>query len=133
MKINLKATGISLTPSISEYAEKKLKMLEKFLTDVDAVLINMEVGKTTKHHKSGDFFRAEVHLIVGGEDYYAVSETDNLYASIDAVKDDIVHELTSKRKKTMRMLRKGGAKIKDIIKGIGDIRNFRWKRFKGRE
>ena len=30
MKINIKGTNISLTPSISEYVEKKVNMLEKF-------------------------------------------------------------------------------------------------------
>ncbi|MEK7669250.1 MAG: ribosome-associated translation inhibitor RaiA [Patescibacteria group bacterium] len=116
MKINIKATGISLTPSISEYVEKKVSMLEKFFSGVDDVLINVEVGKTTKHHKSGDFFRAEIRVVVNGQTYYAVSETENLYASIDKVKDEIVHEMTSKRKKAMRLFRRGGAKIKELLK-----------------
>jgi hypothetical protein len=30
MNINTKATGITITPSISEYVEKKVGMLEKF-------------------------------------------------------------------------------------------------------
>ena len=47
----------------------------------------------------GGYFRAEIHITAGGEDYYAVVEKDDLYAAIDEVKDEIVHELTSKRKK----------------------------------
>lgn len=114
MKINTKATNITLTPSISEYIEKKINMLEKFFQE--ETLINTEVGKISKHHKSGDIFRAEIRVNTSGEEYYAVAEKDDLYAAIDEVKDEIVHELTSKRKKALRMLRKGGAKIKNLIK-----------------
>jgi N-ethylmaleimide reductase len=60
-------------------------------------------GKISKHHKSGDIFRAEIRAIVDGQDYYAVSEAEDLYVAIDEVKDEIVHKLTSKKKKTMRL------------------------------
>jgi putative sigma-54 modulation protein len=130
MKINTKATNITITPAISDYIEKKVATFEKFLQNVEGVLINVEVGKTTKHHKSGEVFRAEIHLLSGGDDYYAVAETDDLYASIDEVKDEIIRELTSKRKKALRLWRKSGAAIKDMIRGIGNIRKINWRRFK---
>ncbi len=118
MKINLKATNISITPAISEYIEKRTQSLEKFFRGVDGILLNIEVGKTTRHHKSGDIFRAEIHINANGEEYYASAETEDLYASIDKVKDEIVHELTSKRKKALRLFRKGSTKIKNMLKGI---------------
>lgn len=133
MKINIKATDFSLTPSISEYIEKKIDMLEKFFRGTDEVLVSVEVGRTTKHHKSGDIFRAEIHISAGGEEYYAVVEKDDLYAAIDEVKDEIVHELTSRRKKALRLFRRGGAKIKNLLKGIVDIGDKSWKRLRNRK
>jgi ribosomal subunit interface protein len=129
MKINVKTTNITLTPSISDYIEKKLAMLEKFFEGRE-VLISMEVGKTTKHHRSGDFFRAEIHLTAGSEDYYSVSETSDLYASIDEVKDEIVQIITSKRNKSMSLVRRGGAQIKNILKGIAGASGRGWKRIR---
>lgn len=117
MKINTKATGITFTPAISEYIEKKILMLEKFFRNPENVFVNVEVGKVSRHHKSGDVFRAEIQATDGGEVYYAVVETDDLYAAIDEVKDEISYELTSRRKKALRLLRKGGAKIKNLLKG----------------
>jgi putative sigma-54 modulation protein len=117
MKINKKATGISLTPSITDYINKKVGMLDKFFEGKE-VLVNVEVGRTTKHHKSGDIFRAEIHINLDSQEYYAVSETEDLYASIDEVKDEIVHELTKKRRKSLHLFRRGGAQIKNLIKGI---------------
>ena len=118
MNINTKATNLSITPAIGEYVEKKVEMLEKFFRGVEGVLVNVEVARTTRHHKSGDIFKAEIHINANGEEYYATAETEDLYASIDKVKDEIIHELTSKRKKTLRLFRKGGTKIKNMLKGI---------------
>ncbi|MEK7634995.1 MAG: ribosome-associated translation inhibitor RaiA [Patescibacteria group bacterium] len=119
MKINTKATGITLTPSISDYIEKKVQMLEKFLQGAQEVLVNVEVGKTTKHHKSGDVFMAEIQIIAGGQTYYAKEETNDLYAAIDEVKDEIAYKLSGEKKKTLHLLRRGGAKIKNLMKGFG--------------
>ena len=55
MKINIKATNIELTLAISAYAEKKIRTLKKFLDVPDAVA-QVEVGKSTKHHKSSEDF-----------------------------------------------------------------------------
>ncbi|OGZ28852.1 MAG: ribosomal subunit interface protein [Candidatus Nealsonbacteria bacterium RIFOXYD1_FULL_39_11] len=118
MKINTKATGISLTPAITEYIEKKINMLDKFFRSADEVLVNVEVGRTTKHHKSGDIFRAEIHITANGQEYYSVAETEDLYAAIDEVKDEIVYKLSSKRKKAIHLFRRGGAQIKNLLKGI---------------
>lgn len=117
MKINKKATNISFTPAISEYIEKKLSMLDKFFRDNDEVLVNIEVGKISRHHKQGDVFRAEIQIVANRQTYYAVSETEDLYAAIDEVKDEIVHEITSNRKKIMRLFKKGAIKIKNLLRG----------------
>lgn len=117
MKINTKTTNIEMTPAIADYVEKKVNMLDKFFRDVSEVLVNVEVGKTTKHHKSGAFFKAEIHITSDGEEYYATAETEDLYASIDMVKDEIVRELTSSRKKALRIFRKGGVLIKKFLRG----------------
>src|SRR3989344_8085763 len=110
--VNIKATNFSLTPSIEDYVQKKVASLEKFLKNTESTLVNVEVGKTTRHHKSGDVFRAEIHIQAAGEEFYATIDKDDLYAAIDEVRDEVVREMTSSRKKALRLLRKGGQKIK---------------------
>lgn len=115
MKTNVKTTNITLTPAISEYIEKKLAMLQKFFENHD-VLLNVEVGKTTRHHKSGDVFRAEIQVVCEGKNYYAQVETDDLYAAIDKVKDEISQKLSSEKRKALHLFRRGAAKIKNILR-----------------
>ena len=133
MKINIKATNISLTPAISEYIEKKINTLNKFYKEDEEIIINVEVGKTTEHHKSGDIFRAEIHIRPRGNEYYASAETEDLYASIDQVKNNIVRELTSTRKRAMRLIRKGGSGIKNMLRGVSDIGGKSWKRIRNKK
>lgn len=130
MKINVKATNITLTPSISDYVEKKLDMLNKYFKTTEEVLVNVEVGKTTKHHKSGDVFKAEIHVIFGGNDYYAETETPDLYASIDKCKDDIASQLSGSKRKETHLFRRGALQVKMILKGIYDVGDRSWKKFR---
>lgn len=117
MKINIKATGIELTPAISDYVSKKISALEKYIKNSDAVA-QVEVGRSTQHHKSGEIFRAEVHVAGSGLDLYAVSEQSDLYAAIDIVKDDIVQNALQSKGKRVTIYRRGARAVKDMIKGL---------------
>lgn len=118
MKINIKATGIELTPAISDYVNKKVASIEKYLSgDTSQAVANVEVGKITKHHKAGDIFRAEIH-ITGGHDIYTEEETEDLYASIDKVKDEIIQKLVHSKDKNITLTRRGQQMVKNILKGF---------------
>jgi ribosomal subunit interface protein len=117
MRISLKATGIELTEEISRYVEKKFQTIDKY-TESKGAHIQVEVGRGSAHHKHGQVFRAEAHLSGDGADYYAVKEADDLYAAIDLVRDEVVHELTKVRGRKREVLRRGERTIKNIIKGL---------------
>src|SRR3989344_5992839 len=129
MKINIKATGIELTQAISDYVHKKVSSIEKYINKehVDTVA-QVEVGKSTHHHKAGNIFRAEVRIIGGGLDLYAVSEKEDLYAAIDLVKDEIVQSLLQSKGKRETLARKGALMMKSVMKGLslGTTKGFSW-------
>jgi|SRR3989344_5434662 len=122
MKINIKATGIELTSAINDYVQKKVGSLEKYLAKREGVVVQVEVGKSTKHHKSGDVFRAEAHLVGGGLNLYAASEQADLYAAIDLMKDDVVHKLTHLKGRKMALARRGAQALKNMMRGFNPFR-----------
>ena len=131
MRTTLKATGIQLTPAISDYVEKKVALLQKLIDEGDTTaLAAVEVGKTTTHHQHGDVFRAEINLRLSGSSFRAVAEASTLYAAIDIVKDTIEDDIQNKKRKRHTMLRRTGARIKDALRGISDfsLKQFRRKR-----
>src|SRR3989344_5325056 len=142
MKINIKATGIELTQAISDYVYKKVSSIEKYINKehIDTVA-QVEVGKSTHHHKAGNIFRAEVRIIGGGLDLYAVSEKEDLYAAIDLVKDEVVQSLLQSKGKRETLTRRGAEMMKSMMKGLTDntargfswgVDRFRFKNFKKR-
>ena len=122
MNINIKTTTITLTPSISEYVDKRIGLIEKFLQDDSSVQCDVELAKTTSHHRQGDIFKAEVHIVGKDKNIYVSAEKEDLYAAIDAVKDEVLREIKSSNSKRRSLIRRGGAQIKNIIKGLWPIK-----------
>ena len=123
MKISsLKATNIELTPDIDEYIRKRIAMLDKVVDrDDTSARVAAELGKTTQHHKEGNFYFAEFNVHISGKNFRAVAERDDLYAAIDEAKDEIIREVSQFKNKQRTLIRRGGAIIKNILRGVGDF------------
>lgn len=119
MNINIKSTNISLTPAIKDYVEKKVLSLEKFIhDDAKNVRVEVEVGKTSNHHKSGDIFRAEACISFKGQEIYVVAEKDDLYASIDEMRAKAERECTTQKDKKLTLVKRGSAQIKKMLRRL---------------
>ena len=124
MNIKIRSKNFELTPAIENYIDRKIGSLERFFTGVEGSLVEVEIGKSTEHHKSGDIFRAEVNMKIPGRDQvFAVAEESDLYAAIDVVKDETEREILTNKNKKIALFRRGAAKIKNLIRSI----NFRKK------
>jgi putative sigma-54 modulation protein len=119
IKMNIKATNFSVTPAIQDYIEKRLGVLERHVRpDDESARADIEIGRTTKHHKGGEIFRAEVNLHVAGKNFFAESEKEDLYVAIDDLKDEVSRKLASWKDKRIGFIRRGGRKIKDMVRGV---------------
>ncbi len=98
--ISIKGTNIDLTDAIHDYVELKVDQLRKLCEEFDpADEIRVEVGKSTKHHSKGPYFRAEMHLHVPGKNIIASEEAEDLYAAIDKVKEQTKRQLKEHKDK----------------------------------
>ncbi len=116
MKINIKATNMELTDAISEYINKRLSGIDKFIKN-EEVICRVEVAKTTNHHKQGDVFKGELFLEISGKEFYTVSEKEDLYAAIDDAKEELFRQITSNKDKKQTLFKRGAASVKKILKG----------------
>lgn len=118
MQIKIKVTNIELTDAIESYVEEKIKSIEKFAIahEDESPLVQVEIGKSTNHHRSGEVFRAEANLTVRGKRFFAHSTKDDLYAAIDDLREELVRELTSHKGKERAMFRRGAAMVKNLIR-----------------
>ena len=124
MNTNIKATNIELTSAISDYVNKRLSGIEKFVKDGEEMIAYIEVGKTTNHHKQGDVFRAEFNIEISGTKFYTFSEKEDLYAAIDDAKEEIVRQITSNKERKQTLFKRGAMSVKKMLKGISDRNPF---------
>src|SRR3989344_6329420 len=118
MKVNIKATSVQNSPAITEYINKRLIKVAKLLGNDPTIQCDVELAKTTGHHNKGDIFRAEIHIVGAGRNLYASSEKSDLYTAIDDVRDEIRSELKAKKDKDVSLVRRGGAQVKAMLKGL---------------
>jgi len=123
MNINIKITGLDISTAVSEYVNKRLEKISKLLNDDSAIQCDIELARTSEHHHKGDVFRAEIHIVGSGKNVYASSEREDLYSAIDDTRDEILRVLKANKSKRISLIRKSGAKVKDMIKGL-----WSWKK-----
>lgn len=125
MNIKIRSINFEITPAIDEYVSKKISSLEKFLEKKDGeVICEVEIGRTTMHHKSGDIFKAEINLTQpGAKQIYAVAQEADLYSAIDVVRDETEREIVSQKNKAHTLFRRGATQVKNLLKRININRN----------
>src|SRR3989344_1236023 len=118
--IKIKTTGLELPPVIEEYVRAKVGMLQKFFPhyakESGKLIFEVEVGKTTKHHRTGDVFRAEINFNADGASLRSEATKDDLHAAIDEAKDEMQREMRKHKNREQSLFKRGGTRIKDFLR-----------------
>lgn len=92
--ISIKGTNMPLTDAIKARVISQSQALEKLTKDFEPVAeLRVEVGKSTKHHAKGPFYRAEFQLHVPGSELRATTEEEDLYHAILVARNQIRRQL----------------------------------------
>ncbi len=118
MKINTKITNLKFSEEISDYLSKRLEKTKKFVAhvDPDSIVVDVELGRSTNHHRQGDVFKVEINFCIGGECLRAISETEDIHASIDGASDELLSELRKRKEKNKWNVRHGGERFKEMLR-----------------
>ncbi len=115
----LKGTGLELSPAIEAAVDRIIEALDKHVEPTDtSALAEIEVSKTTNHHRSGDIFRAEINFRSRVGSLRVESEKEDLYTALAEAKDELIETLRSKKAKKIDFVRKSGQKLKSMLKGL---------------
>ncbi|MCR4260797.1 MAG: ribosome-associated translation inhibitor RaiA [Candidatus Colwellbacteria bacterium] len=95
MQINIKSSELDLTDPLKKYIETRMESLSKYLRrfDADLVRAEVEVARTTQHHRHGEVYYAEVNLTLPGKLIRATHEGTDVRECIDKVKDVLKGEI----------------------------------------
>lgn len=122
MKIKIQGKNMEITPAINDYIIKRVtnlgKILDKLEQTTGEIFVSFNVAKTTNHHKTGEVFRADCSIETKRGNYFSSVDEEDLYAAIDAVKENLFREISKTKEKKNALFYRGARKIKDMAKGL---------------
>jgi len=134
MKIDIKSTGLDITPALSEYITEKISSLDHFISQKNrmsdevrshaSVEAFVEISRTSKHHRHGEVFRAEVNLKAPGRLLRAEHEDSDIRTAIDAIKEELKNEIV-KEKGIFQSKFKRGARLLKRMRSLSPLAWFR--------
>lgn len=116
MNIIIKGVHMEMTEAIRSYVQKKLEPVRKFIDEGSKV--EVDLGKTTNHHKNGDVFRAEYNVFIEGKITRVSAVAEDLYSAIDIAQTDLLDALSTRKDKKQTLWKKGAHRIKEFIRGV---------------
>lgn len=93
MQINISGHHVELTPPIKDYVNAKLEKLGRHHDRITSTNVILSVDKLIQ--------KAEASVHVSGKEFFANSESEDLYAAIDVLADKLDRQLI-KHKEKMR-------------------------------
>jgi ribosomal subunit interface protein len=138
MNIIIKGTNLELHEDLKNYVNEKIGGLVKFIdndnVDTSGVTARVELAKTTQHHQQGDIYKAEVNLQLPKKMLRNVVESDDIYKSIDDVKDELKSMINEYKDARMSRIRRGARMIKKL-KGLSPLAwaKNEFRKFRGRK
>ena len=91
MQVNLTARHMDLTDSIRNYVKEKFGKLERHFDHVTNVNVILSIEKTRQ--------MAEANFHVSGQDIFADTEHEDMYAAIDGLVDKLDRQLLKYKEK----------------------------------
>jgi putative sigma-54 modulation protein len=91
MQINISGHHLDLSPALKDYVNTKLERLSKHHDRITSTNVILSVDKLIQ--------KAEASVHVSGKDFFANSESDDLYAAIDTLSDKLDRQLIRHKEK----------------------------------
>lgn len=123
--LSILCKDFDLTDAIKLHATEKLSMLDKYFPDNGAsASFNLRLGKISNNHNSGKIFYADVSIKTPEKNFGALVESEDIYAAIDQLKDDlshnIVHYKDKEHTKNIRSARKFKETLHTVVEPVAE-------------
>ena len=116
MRVNIRQKNIEVTPALREYIEEKIvRVAEKFLqglASTDLPILDVEVERTTVHHRKGDVYRVAAKLCGGSQCFYANARHSDVRSACDLLEEELEREMYGRKNRITAIFRRGARVFK---------------------
>ena len=119
--LSILCKDFDLTDAIKLYATEKLSNLNKYLGENEAnAAINLRLGKISNNQNSGKIFYAEASIKSPDKNFGALVESEDIYAAIDQLKDDLAHNMAHYKDKAHTKNIRSARKFKEELHTVAE-------------
>jgi len=122
METRIKATEVELTDELRNLIDKKIiSVIKKFFKEsnpeTESLLIDIELGRTTKHHLEGKIWKCEVNVVLpkAGLPLRIEAVTERMENSINKAKKELERNLRKLKTKKIFRVRKAARFLKNRL------------------
>ena len=129
MRVTVRHKNFKMTPALKEYIGKKITApAEKFLKSAAAgglPLLDIEISRTTRHHRKGRVYMVAATLALGKKTIRAQVLDEDPYAACDLLEDELKREIQTHKTKSLALFKRGARKTKKDLHLAPAARLFR--------
>lgn len=117
-KINIQGTNYEITDADRTLVNEKISHFDKFMpvSDMEEVLVEVELEKTTDHHNNGKIYRAEFNVKYKKEFKRSELVEENMQIAIELASDQLEKQIRRTKGKKTDLMRRGAAKVKSWLR-----------------
>lgn len=119
MDIRIKTTDYQITPEVTTYLDEKIASIEKMLgAEASTARLEVEIARAAGNQRHGEHvWKAELNLSSpGGPNVRATNHAENVNTAIEDAKEELLRQLRTEKQTHRRILRRGGAAIKRLMR-----------------
>lgn len=116
MRITIRQHNFTITPAFDAYIRQKIvRPVEKLLSsgrESAIPICDIEIERTTRHHRKGMVYRAEANITIGKKMLRAEAIDENPRAACDILEEELKREILKHKEKSRALTKRSACKTK---------------------
>ena len=120
MRITIRGKDLEVTPPLREYIESKVVLpvsrLIKNVKTSELPIIDIEVGRTSRHHQKGEVYHVRADLHFNSVFAHAEIEHGDVRTACDLLRDELKREIVTRKERAIALHKRDARRVKDKIR-----------------
>ena len=129
MHVSIRQKNLEVTPALKNYIEvkilKPLRRLLKLNIEKELPILELEFGRTTRHHHKGRVYHAEANLSLDGKLLRAEVDEEDIRAACDLLEEELEKQIMTYKSRTQAQNRRGARRVKKDLRMDSAARFYR--------